>query len=217
MANPKLLFSVLGDSISTFEDCSATDGAYYTRAFSSYTGVTQPEETWWMQVIQKLGGTLLANDSWSGSTVSAEGVMPACSSSRVRRLGPGGTAPDHILVYTGLNDVNLYLPPEHFRQDYEIMLNRLKAAYPEAIISCGTLAMGYLDQPPFSPPLYFKKRAQEYNDLIREAVQAAGCTLVDLAASGEDYPTVDGLHPNKRGMARLAALWLAAMGHTTPD
>ena len=108
MANTQKLISVLGDSISTFDGYTPPGGVYYGPSFGSITGVYTPEDTWWMQVIRALDGALLANNSWSGSTVSMVGSLPACSPSRIRKLAAEGMTPDHILILAGLNDVNIY-------------------------------------------------------------------------------------------------------------
>ena len=93
------LISVLGDSISTFQDYTPPSGVYYAPTFGSVTGVGSAADCWWMQVIQALGGQLLCNDSWSGSTVSIQcGAMPACSPSRILRLCRDGLVPDLVLI-----------------------------------------------------------------------------------------------------------------------
>ena len=77
-----LRFSVLGDSISTFDGISPPGGVYYGPSFGDITGVRSPEDPWWMKVIRAMGGQLLANNSWSGSTVTvrlAEALLPVLS------------------------------------------------------------------------------------------------------------------------------------------
>ena len=63
--------SVFGDSISTFEGVTvAGNRCYYDDADTNGTGVAQPADTWWMQVIDALGGELCANGAYSSSMVS---------------------------------------------------------------------------------------------------------------------------------------------------
>lgn len=205
-------FSLLGDSISTFQGFTPPGGVYYGPSFGSITGVYSVEDTWWMQVIRALGGQLLANNSWSGSAVSSAGSMSACSSSRIRKLAADGVTPDHVLVFSGLNDVNQYVPEGRFGADYELMLRRIREAYPQAAVTCGTLITGYLSNTPFHRQLTpFRERLIPYNAAIRRAAAAAGCQVADLARLDGRYPSMDGLHPNGEGMAQLAQLWLDAM------
>lgn len=99
------LFSVFGDSISTFQGVTPPKWrVYYEGAQLEATGVTRAADTWWMQVIERSGGTLLANAAWSGSMVEG-GEFPAGSSpERIAALGQNGQAPDDVLVYIGIND-----------------------------------------------------------------------------------------------------------------
>ncbi len=53
---------------------------------------------------------------------------------------------------------------------------------------------------------------EEYNDCIREACARAGGRLVDMAATGIAYESLDGAHPTAVGHRELARAWLRAMG-----
>ena len=204
--------SVLGDSISTFAEVSPPGGVYYAPSAGPVTGVRSAEDTWWMRTIRGLGGTLLRNDSWSGSTVSPGGAMPAGSPSRIRKLATGEHMPDVVLVMTGLNDVNRSIDPSVFARAYEEMLHRLRTAYPSAAIWCATLVTGYLGETPFWQAFsYFRSRLDPYNEAIRRAALCTGCHVADLAAADVQYASLDGLHPSGEGMAQLAAAWLRCM------
>lgn len=212
MADSMKRFSILGDSISTFDGYTPPGGVYYGPSFGEITGVHSAEDTWWMKVIRALGGELLANNSWSGSTVASVGALAACSLSRIRKLAVDGVTPDHVLVFSGLNDVNQYVSPEVFAADYEKMLRQIREAYPRAAVTCGTLITGYLSNTPFTRSLaLFRERLFPYNEGIRAAAAAAGCQVADLARLEESYPAMDGLHPNGAGMAQLATLWLRSL------
>lgn len=213
MPDTRKYFSLLGDSISTFQDFSPPGGVYYAPSFGEITGVRSVEDTWWMQVIRALGGQLLANNSWSGSSVASTGALSACSPSRIRKLAANGITPDHVLVFSGLNDVNQYVPEEQFAEDYACMLQRIREAYPQAEVTCGTLITGYLSNTPFHRQLTpFRERLIPYNEAIRRAAAAAGCQVADLALLEDArYPSMDGLHPNGEGMTQLAQLWLQCM------
>lgn len=209
MEKKPFYISVLGDSISTFDGVTPPGGVYYGPSFGSVTGVYSPEDTWWMKVIHAMGGELLANNSWSGSTVASSGALSACSPGRIRKLARDGLYPDHILVFSGLNDVNQYIPEEQFGTDYALMLQRIRDTYPHAQITCGTLTTGYLSKTPFTRHLAgFRARLAPYNDAIRSAASDAGCQVADLAALDTQYAAMDGLHPNGEGMAQLASFWL---------
>lgn len=99
-------FSILGDSISTFKGIIPAENRwYYDAEDTNGTGVTNPDETWWAQVVKALDGTFLANASFSGSMVQGCGFPAACDPKRAGQiLGDDGTAPDNVLVFIGLND-----------------------------------------------------------------------------------------------------------------
>ena len=60
-------FSVLGDSISTFDGYSEPDYAvFYDITHKLESGVLGPADTWWGRVIEHFGGELLVNNSFSG-------------------------------------------------------------------------------------------------------------------------------------------------------
>ena len=66
-------FSVLGDSISTFEGYNPPEyNVFYNREKQKVSGVERVEDTWWKKVIDTLGGELLVNNSWSGSLVARQ-------------------------------------------------------------------------------------------------------------------------------------------------
>ena len=64
-------FSILADSISTFKGCNPEGyNVFYDGEKIAETGVATAEDTWWSKVISYFGGTLLVNNSWSGSRVT---------------------------------------------------------------------------------------------------------------------------------------------------
>ena len=73
----KRLFSVYGDSISTYEGVTP-DGwsIFYTGEQRETTGVQTPADTWWMQVINHFDGELLANAAWSGCVCEGNVLSP---------------------------------------------------------------------------------------------------------------------------------------------
>ncbi len=207
----ELRWSILGDSISTFQGYTPPGGVYYAPSSGPVTGVNTVEDTWWMQVIRARGGTLLTNNSWSGSTVAESGNLGAASLSRIRKLGHEGAEPDVVLIFTGLNDVSRFVPLEIFRKDYEIMIRRVLDKYSQAKVLCGTLATGYIGRPLFPKLTKFGGRLDGYNNAIRDAAAIAGGVLADLAALDEEYESMDGIHPSGDGMKKIADMWLRCL------
>ena len=69
--------SILGDDRSTFEGVTPKIGSFYSPSYVSYAGFATPEGTWWMQLIHRLGGQLLVNNSFAGSHISCAGNYAA--------------------------------------------------------------------------------------------------------------------------------------------
>lgn len=103
---PGLKFSIMGDSISTFEGCTP-DGytLFYNDERLEVSGVTSPNDTWWSHVARALGGEILADDAWSGSMVDGAGFPAAKSPERAAALlGEDGQTPDVVITFIGIND-----------------------------------------------------------------------------------------------------------------
>lgn len=103
---PGLKFSILGDSISTFEGVTPQGFTlFYSGEQIEASGVKTSADTWWAHVIKALGGTLLRDNAWSGSMVEGAGFPAASSRERVEALlGPAGDAPDVVITFIGIND-----------------------------------------------------------------------------------------------------------------
>lgn len=111
-----LRFTIFGDSYSTFEGWltpSTNEPWYFTadhRFRNRENDVTQVEHTWWWQVIERMGGKLEMNNSYSGSTICGTGYRDQNGQhadytrrsfvTRSRNLGE----PDVILMCAGTND-----------------------------------------------------------------------------------------------------------------
>jgi lysophospholipase L1-like esterase len=202
--------SILGDGISTFAGVTAKVGSFYSETYRSYSGFGTAEGTWWMQVVHKLGGSLVANNSSHGSYISYVGQYPALLNGRIRTLATEEATPEMILLYSGINDATNDVPLDAFRRDYTETLTKLKKFYPDAEVWCGTLCLGRppVDNRPYLVPPEAFGNVEAYNQVIRECVQDSGCHLADLAAAGVTYDTVNGLHPNKDGMTEFAEGWV---------
>lgn len=223
-------FSVLGDSVSTLESYNPPDhSVFYKGDVCSRTGVYTMADTWWGQVIDFFGGELLVNDSWSGSRVTKlpgqhELFPSGCSDQRTSHLHMRGVRPDVILVYLGTNDwANAVRPMEDggvtdewysvFETAYRRMLQKLRANYPDAELWCCTLCSTYMSTDPafVFPESVGGISIEVYNDIIRRTAVLEGGRLIDLYAYHLPYDAIDGSHPTKTGMERLAKLVLREM------
>ena len=116
-----LKISILGDSISTYINASNGTAANITNSTISnnvvyYTagkfGVYQ-SDTWWQQTADALGGSILVNNSWSGSCVFATNAgtvgayVDRCVQLHDDTGENSGEEPDLIFVYLGTNDATL--------------------------------------------------------------------------------------------------------------
>ncbi len=217
MFKPKI--SILGDSISTYEGYQPYGYSIYYRDDRLYDNeLENVNDTWWMQVIDAIGGELDVNASISGSTVAGRFFPSACSDERCSALGTTD-APDLILVYMGTNDRGFSVPVgmeratdmNSFYGAYRQMLKKIKKNYPSAKIVCATLPMGRLNAENRAEYDRFMREDSGYDEAIVKAVAAEGCILADIAAFGERYETLDYCHPTREGHKMLAALWLRAL------
>ena len=224
-------FSVLGDSISTLGGYSEPkDAAYYELYYKMESGVLTPADTWWGQVVEALGGHVLRNNSISGSTVcwhpSYEIPSYGCSDERTSALDKDGVQPDVIMVFLGTNDWGSGIPVVStstlkkeeenlalFGDAYRKMLERLKENYPSAEVWCLTLPISTCSAVEgFTFPYYYGGRhIAEYCDAIENTAKSYGCRVIDLYRYGVPHDTMDGFHPNAKGMKTLAGGVLSAL------
>ena len=117
-----LTISILGDSISTYQNYSngtaaettnstiAGGAIYYPRSGFSVTAGS----TWWYQLAQELGAEVLVNNSWSGSCLLNEryGTVGAyvdrCVQLHDNTGEDAGRLPDIIGIFLGTNDYYTY-------------------------------------------------------------------------------------------------------------
>ena len=222
---------MLGDSISTLERYSEPEyAAFYTHSNCIETGVFIPSDTWWGQVIESLGGQLLVNDSFSGSTVCQhpqyEIPSYACSRERTSNLDRHGCQPDVIMVFMGINDWGRGTPLQSktkkdlscFSFAYKTMLKHLKENYPAAEIWCLNLPVSTCSMwEDFRFPYrYGGIHIEEYCEAIRVCAKKTGARLIDLYGNGKPYDTVDGFHPTVGGMQTLAQAVLDQLQKNEP-
>ena len=163
--------SILGDSWSAF----APDLKAYYRNDWYYNIEFHQEDMWW-------GGLNIdRNNSIGGSGVISE---PQALNSRESDLGDN---PGSIIVQLGANDVLFHC---WSKDNYDMMLKNIKAAYPNALIFCGTYAN-------ISNGAFVT-----LNNEIKEVCANNDCILIDNDNMTLSFFT-DGIHPDPSGMAAL--------------
>lgn len=221
-------FSVVGDSISTLLGYIPEGYAlYYDENNKKAAGIEDMSDTWWGQIITRLGGRLLKNNSWSGSTVSYHAEFTpgscACLDSRMSLLGDGDIKPDVIMIYMGVNDWASGTPifpaegqPENesFSGAYRIMLDLIKGHYPEAEIWCISPAVSVLRGAADweFPYCMGGRHLDEYVEAIKNAAEEKNCVFVDANKNEIKVVALDGIHPDKNGMKTLADTILKMRG-----
>lgn len=213
--------SILGDSISTLEGWNPEGyNVFYKDEICFESDVYNYSDTWWGQVIDYFSCTLLANNSWSGSRVAklpfrTELFPSGCSSERINGLSKANENPDIIFIALGDNDWangsklhKCSIPEESFEDAYQIMLQKIKKAYPKAQIYCFNLFTTFIpNRPTFVfPKIYQGNNIIDYNRLIAKLASKNKCRLVDIYSRRISISTIDGSHPDKEGMTVLARI-----------
>ncbi len=222
-------FSILGDSISTFQGYNPV--GYY--AFFPDNGeVKNVEDAWWQRVADDLELTLYVNGSSSGATVAGDSTGtedPQCGCNELRTndlSGPEGACPDRVVIYLGTNDFLKAIPlgdndgtrlveegeVETFSDAYTLMLDKVQANYPLAEIYCCTL-LPLGDYGTDTPYVDFvngvRLTSADYGDKIALIAKNRGLPVIDLSECGVAIEnlhemTSDGVHPTEAGMACIA-------------
>ena len=205
-------FSVLGNSISTYSGYIPNGYAnYYTPSRLSV------EDTWWMLLSAKGDLELASNASWSGSTVANKGGSSMksffTSDERINALAANGV-PDIIFVLGGTNDWgansgNLGDYPiddnydlKTFRGAYSYLVVQLKKRYPDtSIICCSILPRRQSRTQKNSCGV----TQMDIDESIKYICHFYNVHFIDMSVCGIEENigafTIDGLHPNKAGMA----------------
>lgn len=205
--------SILGDSISTYEGISNDKHRQFTLVSNpSYYSFPFPlESMYWRRLTERYGLRLCVNNAWSGAFLTRH--FPGMGVDREKVLSPGiervayladneGNIPDIILVFMGLNDLGCGVEADIFADAYKQVVRRIQSFYPNAVTFC--VGMPNRDE-------NFYAEAVAYNQGIERAVAFGGerFVYVDLFSSslqGEEYiqKSVDGLHPDEKGMEIIA-------------
>lgn len=105
-------FAILGDSYSTYKGWVPEDYAFWYKDGGNEceNDMQSVEQTWWRIFAGEKGYELIANCSFSGSTVCNTGYDASDASTtsfiyRMKReLGEGQSSPDILIVFGGTND-----------------------------------------------------------------------------------------------------------------
>ncbi len=228
------VISVLGDSISTFAGYIPVADGFNLEHLPRYPQdnlLTDVNETWWMQVIDRLDAKLGINDSWRSATVSGAHAVTTGSTgenasmanlTRQQNLGSNGK-PDVILFYGGTNDlahvskVGTFDPAtapttvdlttkkwDNLADGYVHTLLRLRHYYPDALV----LAM----LPTVTTSYYSNEKLAQANAVLADICDHYGVPYVDLRNCGlttADLP--DGIHPDAKGMDFITEAVLGAL------
>lgn len=217
-------FSILGDSISTFEGYSnnatttnntiGSNSVYYPYE----SPITDVNMTWWMQAANETGMNVLVNNSWSGDTIAKRGITRAMQL-HDNTGDNADTNPDIVAVYMGVNDVKntANLSTNVFSENYTTMITNIKTTYPDADVFVFTL-LPYT-APNATVPSMGADEIEVYNQVIRTVASENGCTVVDLFNDSgitednykSDYMWDDGLHPNAAGMDAITNTFINAL------
>lgn len=207
-------FSVLGDSISTYQGY-ALAGTFYPKG-----DVTNVFQTWWGLLMEKHKMTLIANPSVGGARISGTsgtGVL----SNNISQLGVN---PDIIFVFGGTNDYggkisigeyNFYNTQDRnvFKQALCYTFDTLRSTYPNSrIVFMTSMQRNYASQSNGKFPNKITDSTPfqyEYNDAAKETCKIYGIEVVDMYNCGITFDTLDlytsdRIHPNKAGMELMA-------------
>lgn len=212
--------SILGDSISTYEGCHSSDcNIYYEGYTNEYAQLKSWKDTWWGIVIEELHGTLLKNHSYSGGCITATSEQfdyypSAISPLRYQQLKNKDHIPDIIFVYLGINDWFNEVTIEQqyttapwytcFKEASEYLCTCLKKEYPDTKICVISPILGTIDGyllPSVNGDGVSLKRFQTY---LEEACEKANIHYLNIHKHCPYYQSMDGAHPDKKGMRQLA-------------
>ena len=187
-------FTIIGDSISTYQGyIPAGFAAFYPYPTSDVIDVNR---TWWMQVINKVGGSLFLNNSYSGTCVADSSTNATENLSRLKYGILSGQAADVIIIYMGSNDcASKYVTLDAFTKGYKKMLDNLQTIAPNSEIILCTLA---------TSPFYTNENRISYNEVIENYGNQYNLQVIDLTTVNLSNHLVDSAHPNTSGMNLIA-------------
>ena len=193
--------TIFGDSYSTFEGYLTPDTMeiwyFKGRNEPQRTDVQNVRQTWWWQVIQRMGWKLEVNNSWSGATICNTGYGDADYTHRsfmTRHTSLGH--PDVILLFGGTNDSWCGAPLGEFK--YE--------GWKRADLYCFRPALAWLlehmqDRYPTADIFFLLNNdlKESINSSVNDICAHYGVPVIKLSAIDKTSG-----HPNVKGMQQIA-------------
>jgi len=203
------IYSMLGDSVSTFYAEGDPLCSYYGGQNQFYypylcPRISKGEQTYWGQLINRLGLKLGVNESYSGTRCTGDGNTAACSDFRIGHLDDNGT-PDIISVFIGINDNVGGVSVTTFKAGYEKILSKINKLYPNAYVFCVMHPYNKLHIVNTNPSFakYSDTTRQNYNTAMRDLAEKYQYAIVNLeeVQTPENCVSLgnDNLHPNQEG------------------
>ena len=188
-------FSIIGDSISTYQDF--VPKGYKTFYPYPTADVNDVNQTWWMQAINKVGGSLFINNSYSGSCVAAGGSSSSNNPTRLKELIASNQYSDVIIIFMGSNDCNdrSGVTASNFETQYREMLDKLNELCSGAELILCTLPKSNL---------YSAARQTEFNGIINNIAKDYSLNVITLDKVDLVPHLIDSAHPGTSGMTALA-------------
>ena len=194
----------IGDSLTSYH-------SYIPHGFDSFlpyptSDTFDVNQTWWMQITNKLGAKMFVNNSYGGTCVIA-GTEPTKTESRLSHLKIGHQTPDVVFIYMGSNDCAACesYPREYsannFATAYQMMIENVQKLCPESEIVLVTLAVS---------KMYQKQTQNVFNQVIKSLANKYNLKVVDLSGLDNTQPLngvpliVDNGHPSKAGNDEIA-------------
>lgn len=186
--------ALIGDSISTYE-------GYIPEGYSCFypyptADVNDVNQTWWMEVVNKIGAGMFINNSYSGSCVGTDISSSSKNDTRLSKLVINNIKPDVIIIYMGSNDcASSYVSLSAYTSSYKIMIEKLQVLCPESEIVLCTMP---------TSNLYTNANKELYNKVILDYADEFSLNVIDFASVDITPHLVDSAHPNKEGMMKIA-------------
>jgi hypothetical protein len=201
--------SILGDSYSTYEGymTPATNELwYYAKAQPERTDVKDVRQTWWHQLIKRMGWRLCVNNSYSGATISYTGYdgndySARSFNTRADNLG----SPDVILIFGATNDSWAGTPIGDYK--YEGITHGDLYTFRPAMARL----LEYMTNRYVGTDIYFLLNdglKADINESVKTICRHYGVKVIEL----QGIDKISG-HPSVKGMTQIAEQVAKGVGH----
>lgn len=184
--------SIVGNSICTFSDYIHGNRTYYPRA-----DVKTVDQTWWMMIINRLGGVFHQNYSYSGGKVTSTSTNHPSLLYQINRLEPT----DILLLCGGINDANTNteIGDYHFEKKTDDLSELLFAEAYDKYVRIG------IEKSKEVICFIMAKTSDPYAEVIQNVASHYGLTCVDLREiQGKIKYINKSVHPSLAGMQAIA-------------